>query len=87
MPAHLILLNLITQIIFGEEYSSLSSSLCSFMHSSVSLSLVGPNIRLNTPFSDTFSLRFSLYVSDQVSSLPVQILSSHGSHTAWSSGH
>jgi hypothetical protein len=31
-PAYPIL-NLITQIIFGEEYRSLSSSLCSFLHS------------------------------------------------------
>jgi hypothetical protein len=57
------------------------------MHASVSLSLVGPNILLSIPFSNTFSLRFSLYVSDQVSSLPVQILSSCGSHTAWSTDH
>ena len=87
MPAYLILLDLITQIIFGEKYSSLSSLLCSFMHSPVSSSLVGPNILLSTPFSNTFNLRSSLYVSDQVSSLPVQILSSCGSHTAWSSYH
>jgi hypothetical protein len=57
------------------------------MHSSVSLSLAGPNILLSTPFSNTFCLCSSLYVSDQVSSLPVQIFSFHGSHTAWSSGH
>jgi len=31
--AHLILLDLITQTIFGEQYRSLSSSLCSFFHS------------------------------------------------------
>ena len=29
-PTHLILLDLITQILFGEEYRSLSSSLCSY---------------------------------------------------------
>jgi len=45
-PAHLILLYLITQITFGKEYSSLSSSLCSFLHSSVPTSLLGPNILL-----------------------------------------
>jgi hypothetical protein len=32
-PAHPILLDLITQIIFSEQYRSLSSSLCSFLRS------------------------------------------------------
>ena len=34
-PAHLILLNLITRTLSSEDYSSLSSSLCSFLHSPV----------------------------------------------------
>ena len=34
-PAQLILLDLITQTILGEEYRSLSFSLCSFLHSPV----------------------------------------------------
>ena len=34
-PAYLILLNVITRMIFGKEYRSLSSSLCSFLHSPV----------------------------------------------------
>ena len=34
---------LITQIIFGEQYRSLSSSLCSFLHSSVTSSPLGQN--------------------------------------------
>ena len=64
MLAYLILLDLIPQIIFGEQYSSLNSSLLSFIHSSVSFYFVGPNILLNTPFSNTFSLCSSLYVSN-----------------------
>ena len=65
-PTHLILLNFITRTILGEAYGSLSSSLCSFLHSLVAPSLLGPDI-LNTLFSYTLSLRSSLYVSDQVS--------------------
>ena len=66
-PTHLILLYFITRIILREEYRSLSSSLCSFLHSPVTSSLLGPNILLNTLFSNTLSLRSSLNVSDQVS--------------------
>ena len=50
-PDHLIILDCITQNILGEEYRSLSSSLCIFLHSSVTSSLLGPNILLNTLFS------------------------------------
>ena len=49
-PTHLILLDLITRTILGEQYGSLSSTLCSFLHSLVTSSLLGPNILLNTPF-------------------------------------
>ena len=66
-PAHLILLDFITRKVFGEQYRSLSSSLCSFLHSPATASLLGPNIPLNTLFSNTLSLRSSLRVSDQVS--------------------
>jgi hypothetical protein len=65
-PAHLILLDFITRTIFGEQYRSLISSLCSFLHSPITSSLLGPNILLNTLFSNTLSLRSSVNVNDQV---------------------
>ena len=65
-PAYLHL-DLITWIIFGEDYRSLSSSLCSLFHSSFTSPLLGPNILLNNLFSTTLNLRSSLNVSDQVS--------------------
>ena len=40
---------------------SFSSSLCNFLHSPVTSSLLGPNILLSTPFSNTRSLRSSLF--------------------------
>ena len=64
-PAHVFLLDFITRTIFGEEYRSLSSTLYSFLHSPVTSSFLGPNILLNTPFSNTLSLCSSLIVSDQ----------------------
>jgi hypothetical protein len=42
-------------------------SICNFLHSSVISCLSSPNILLNTLFSNTFSLRSSLNVSDQFS--------------------
>jgi len=66
-PASLILLYLVLRKIFCEQYRSLSSSLCSFLHSPVTSSLLGPNILHCTLFSNALSLRFSLNVSDQVS--------------------
>ena len=55
-PAHLILLDLITRTILGEECRSLSSLLCSCLHYPVTSSLLGPNILLSTLFSNTLSL-------------------------------
>ena len=53
------------RVIFGEQYRSLSSSLCSFLHSPVTSSLLGPNIFLGTLFSNTHMLRSYLKVTDQ----------------------
>ena len=66
-PAYLILLDLITRIIYGEAYRSISLSLCSFLHSHVTSSFSGPNILLGTLFSNILNLRSSLNVSDHVS--------------------
>jgi hypothetical protein len=66
-PTHLILLDFITGTILDEQYRSLSSSLCSLLYSPVASSLLGPNIFLNTIFSNTLCLRSFLNVSDQVS--------------------
>ena len=64
---HLILLSLITWIMFGEEYRSLSSSLYGILHFPITSSLLGPNILLCTLFSNSLSLCSSLNMSDQVS--------------------
>jgi hypothetical protein len=53
--------------ILDEKYRSLSSSIWSFIHSPVTSSILGPNIPLNTPFSNTLSLCCSLDVGDHVS--------------------
>jgi len=56
-PTHSILLYLVPQIISGEEYRPLSSSLCSFLHYPVNSSLLRPNILLSTLFANILSLR------------------------------
>ena len=58
---------LITRTILGEEHKSFSSSLCNLLHSPVTSSLLGPNILLNTMFSNTLSFLSSCNVNDQVS--------------------
>ena len=49
-PVHSMLFDLNIWIIFGKQYRSLSSSLCSLLHSPVTSSLLGPRILLNTIF-------------------------------------
>jgi len=66
-PVRLILLDFITRTILGEDYRSFSSSLCNLLHSPVTSSHLGPNILLNTMFSNTFSFLSSRIVNDQVS--------------------
>ena len=44
--ARLILLDLINRTVLGEQYKSLNSSLCSFLHSPVTSSLLGTNTLL-----------------------------------------
>ena len=66
-PAHLILLDFITRTILGEQYKSFSSPLCNLLHSPVTSSLLGPNIPLNTMFSNTRSFLSFLNINDQVS--------------------
>jgi hypothetical protein len=62
-----IILYLITRNILSEEYRSLRSSLCSFLHYPVTSPLLGQNILLKILPTNTLSLRSSLNESDQVS--------------------
>ena len=62
-PAHLILLDFITRTLLDEEYKSFSSSLCNLLYSPVTSSLLGPNILLNTMFSNNLSFLSFLNVA------------------------
>ena len=66
-PTHLILLELITRIIFYEQYTSPSSIICSCFHFPFTSPHLDPNILLSTLFFQNLSLLSSVNVSDQVS--------------------
>jgi hypothetical protein len=66
---HLIQLHLITRIPLGDKYRSLSSTLCSFHHSSVMSSLLHLNVFLSTLFSDILSL--CSFLCEQPSFTPI----------------
>lgn len=63
-PAHAILLDVITQIMFGEEYKSGSSSVSSLFHSPVILSLLDPDVVLINLFSNILKLYRIQYVEN-----------------------
>jgi len=61
-PAHLFLLDFITRTIVGEEYRSLSSSLCNFLSCLVPSSLLGP-IFSSTPYPVVLNKTIRIYTA------------------------
>ena len=74
MPSHLILLHFITRKVLGGEYKSFSSSLCNLLRFPITSSLLGPNILLNTVFSNTLSFLSSHNFKNQVSQVTLFII-------------
>jgi hypothetical protein len=70
------LLDFIIVIVLATEYKPRSSSLYSFLHSTVTSSLFGPNIQLSNMFSNALSLCSSIHVGNQVSQASFLTLSS-----------
>ena len=66
-PAHFSFLDLITGIMFVEEYRSWCSSLYSILHSPAASSLLAPYIFIGVQFWKTLSLRSSLTMRDPIS--------------------
>jgi hypothetical protein len=66
-PTQLIVFDLIIGIIFRECNWTLSSSLCSLLHSPATSSVLGPKTLLSSLFSNNYSLRYSLIVRNQLS--------------------
>jgi hypothetical protein len=66
-PVHLIRLDSICPMLFGDDYKLWRSSLCYFPHSPVTSSHLGPNNPLRTLFSHILSLCSSLNARGQVS--------------------
>jgi hypothetical protein len=73
-PPHLILLDLIILITFGEGYNLSSSALCTFLHPPLFSPLFGPHIYLyNTLFSNTFTICSTLNVRGQDGRIILQL--------------
>ena len=77
-PVHLILLGLITRTILCEEYRSLSSSVWSFLLSTVTSSILGPYHFLSTLFSNTFRLLSLITVTKKCVLTPIHLIKKCG---------
>jgi hypothetical protein len=65
-PTHLFLLDLVEQMVFGEEYRLETPHCWIFLQSPVTCAVFGAKVFQSTLFSDTFSLCFGLSVRGQV---------------------